>query len=78
VELDKGVRVMAVVTCHYLPSSTKRRCANLVRQKRARSKTPHHRPFFAESDLQLTGSAKVKTADLRSLAARTLEAEAAA
>jgi hypothetical protein len=31
--------------------------------------------FFGEGDLQLTGSAKVKTGDLRNLAAKTLAAE---
>ena len=34
--------------------------------------------FFDESDLQLTGTSKVKTADLRKLASGRLEIEAAA
>jgi hypothetical protein len=33
--------------------------------------------FFSECDLAMTGSAKVKTAVLRDLAARTLAAETA-
>jgi hypothetical protein len=33
--------------------------------------------FFAESDLELTGSAKIKTADLKALVVKRLEVEAA-
>ena len=50
---------------------------NFAREKLASYKTPRRVLFFAEGDVQLTGSAKVKTGDLRNLAARTLEAESA-
>jgi acyl-CoA synthetase (AMP-forming)/AMP-acid ligase II len=46
-------------------------------QKLASYKVPRRVLFLGESDLPLTGSAKVKTSDLRNLAARTLLAEAA-
>ena len=46
-------------------------------QKLASYKVPRRVLFLGESDLPLTGSAKVKTSDLRNLAARTLQAEAA-
>jgi fatty-acyl-CoA synthase len=48
-----------------------------ARQKLASYKVPRRVLFFAEDELQLTGSAKVKTADLRKLAAKTLEANRA-
>ena len=44
-------------------------------QKLASYKVPRRVLFFSADDLQLTGSAKVKTADLRALAARRLEAD---
>jgi fatty-acyl-CoA synthase len=40
--------------------------------KLASYKVPRRVLFFGESDLQLTGSAKVKTGEVRNLAARTL------
>jgi fatty-acyl-CoA synthase len=46
-----------------------------AREKLASYKTPRRVLFFTEGDLELTGSAKVKTSDLRALAARTLEAQ---
>ena len=51
---------------------------NFAREKLAGYKVPRRVLFFAEGDLQLTGSAKVKTGDLRNFAARRLAAEAAA
>jgi fatty-acyl-CoA synthase len=39
-------------------------------------KVPRRVLFFAEQELELTGSSKIKTADLRKLAAERLEAEA--
>ncbi len=50
---------------------------NFAREKLASYKVPRRVLLFRESDLQLTGSAKVKTGDLRNLAARILQAEAA-
>jgi fatty-acyl-CoA synthase len=51
---------------------------NFARQKLASYKVPRRVLFFAEGDLQLTGSAKVRTGDLRNLVVKRLEAEAAA
>jgi fatty-acyl-CoA synthase len=51
---------------------------NFAKEKLASYKVPRRVLFFAEGDLQLTGSAKVKTSDLRALAAKRLEAEATA
>ena len=48
---------------------------NFAREKLASYKTPRRVLFFSEGDLELTGSAKVKTADLRNLVAKTLEAD---
>jgi len=44
-----------------------------AKERLASYKVPRRVLFFSSEDLQLTGSAKVKTADLRKLAARTLE-----
>jgi fatty-acyl-CoA synthase len=46
-----------------------------ARQRLASYKVPRQVLFFAESDLAMTGSAKVKTADLRALVAKALAAE---
>ena len=51
---------------------------DFARTKLASYKAPRRVLFFSGDDLELTGSAKVKTADLRNLAARTLKAETAA
>jgi fatty-acyl-CoA synthase len=48
---------------------------NFAREKLASYKVPRRVLFFGDSDLQLTGSAKVKTGDLRKLAAKILAAE---
>jgi fatty-acyl-CoA synthase len=50
---------------------------NFAKVKLASYKVPRRVLFFAEADLPLTGSAKVKTGDLREVVARTLAAEAA-
>ena len=50
---------------------------DFARVKLASYKAPRRVLFFSESDLALTGSAKVKTADLRKLVAAILEAEMA-
>ena len=47
-----------------------------ARQKLASYKVPRRVLFFAEDELKTTGSAKIKTADLRKLAAERLAAEA--
>ena len=48
---------------------------SFAKQKLASYKVPRRVLFFTESDLQLTGTNKVKTAELRKLAAETLDAE---
>jgi fatty-acyl-CoA synthase len=50
---------------------------DFAKEKLASYKVPRRVLFVAESDLKTTGSAKIKTADLRKLAAERLEAEAA-
>jgi acyl-CoA synthetase (AMP-forming)/AMP-acid ligase II len=47
---------------------------DFARQKLASYKVPRRVLFFSEGEVQLTGSAKVKTADLRALVAKRLEA----
>ncbi|HEX7821011.1 MAG TPA: class I adenylate-forming enzyme family protein [Sphingobium sp.] len=48
-----------------------------AKEKLASYKIPRRVLFFAEDDLKLTGTAKIKTADLRKLATERLGAEAA-
>ena len=48
-----------------------------AKQTLASYKVPRRVLFFAEDDLKTTGSAKIKTADLRKLVARRLEGESA-
>ncbi len=65
-----------VVTCivpHIDVSLDEETVRAFAREKLASYKTPRRVLFFAEQDLALTGSAKVKTADLRALAIRTLD-----
>lgn len=67
-----------VVTCvvpHEGTTLDEETVRNFAREKLASYKVPRRVLFFGESDLQLTGSAKVKAGDLRGLAARTLATE---
>ena len=69
-----------VVTCivpHEGATLDEAAVRNFAGEKLASYKVPRRVLFFGEGDLRLTGSAKVKTSDLRNLAARTLQAEAA-
>jgi fatty-acyl-CoA synthase len=69
-----------VVTCivpHEGATLDEATVRNFAREKLASYKVPRRVLFFRESDLQLTGSAKVKTGDLRILAASMLQPEAA-
>jgi fatty-acyl-CoA synthase len=50
---------------------------NFAKIKLASYKVPRRVLFFGEGDLALTGSAKVKTGDLREAVAKILAAEAA-
>jgi acyl-CoA synthetase (AMP-forming)/AMP-acid ligase II len=49
---------------------------DFAKERLASYKTPRRVLFFAEADLQLTGSNKVKTADLRNLVVKTLDGQA--
>jgi fatty-acyl-CoA synthase len=67
-----------VVTCivpHEGAALDEAAVRNFAREKLASYKVPRRVLFFGASDLQLTGSAKVKTTDLRNLVARRLESE---
>lgn len=50
---------------------------DFLKERLASYKVPRHVLFFDESDLALTGSAKIKTSDLRQLAAKRLQNTAA-
>jgi acyl-CoA synthetase (AMP-forming)/AMP-acid ligase II len=68
-----------VVTCivpHAGAALDEAQVRAFAREKLASYKTPRRVLFFAEADLQLTGSNKVKTSDLRALAAKRLESAA--
>ena len=69
-----GELVVACVVPHAGAKLDEATVRDFVRDKLASYKVPRRVLFFCESDLQLTGSAKVKTGDLRHLAARTLAA----
>ena len=69
-----------VVTCivpHQDATLDERTVRDFAKEKLASYKVPRRVLFFAESDLQLTGSAKVKTSELRELATRRLDGELA-
>ncbi|MFT3966248.1 MAG: class I adenylate-forming enzyme family protein [Sphingobium sp.] len=68
-----------VVTCivpHEGASLSEDLIRNFAKEKLASYKVPRRVLFFAEDEVALTGTAKIKTADLRKLAAEKLEAEA--
>ena len=67
-----------VVTCIVLHEGASLEGAAIrafAKEKLASYKVPRHVLFVEESDLKTTGSAKIKTADLRKLASERLEAE---
>jgi fatty-acyl-CoA synthase len=66
-----------VVTCivpHEGVTLSEKTVRDFVREKLASYKVPRRVLFFTADDLQLTGSAKVKTRDLRALVANRLKA----
>ena len=69
-----GELVVACVVPHAGATLDEAAVRNFVKDKLASYKVPRRVLFFGESDLQLTGNAKVKTGDLRNLAATTLAA----
>jgi fatty-acyl-CoA synthase len=70
-----GELVVSCVVPHEGATLDEDTVRNFVREKLASYKVPRRVLFFGDGDLQLTGSAKVKTGDLRNLAAKTLAAE---
>ena len=69
-----GELVVACVIPHAGAKLDEATVREFVRDKLASYKVPRRVLFFCEGDLRLTGSAKVKTSDLRHLAARILAA----
>ena len=67
-----GELVVACVVPHAGAALDEATIRNFLTDKLASYKVPRRVLFFRESELQLTGSAKVKTAELRDLATRTL------
>jgi acyl-coenzyme A synthetase/AMP-(fatty) acid ligase len=72
-----GELVVTCIVAHDGASLDEEQVRAFAREKLASYKTPRRVLFFDAGDLQLTGSAKIKTSDLRSLAAKRLEAETA-
>ncbi len=68
-----GELVVTCIVAHQGDLLDEETVRNYAREKLASYKVPRRVLFFSAADLQLTGSAKVKTADLRELAARTLQ-----
>ena len=71
-----GELVVTAVVPHDGASLNEEDVRAFARQTLASYKVPRRVLFFAEDELELTGSAKIKTADLRQLAAKRLEEEA--
>jgi acyl-CoA synthetase (AMP-forming)/AMP-acid ligase II len=68
-----GEIVVACVVLHEGADEDENSIRSFARKALARFKVPRRILFFAEQDLQLTGSAKIKTADLRAFAAARLD-----
>ncbi len=71
-----GEIVVACVVPHDGASLDEETVRGFARERLASYKVPRRVLFFAEEELRMTGSAKVKTADLRKLATERLEASA--
>ncbi|WP_317928894.1 class I adenylate-forming enzyme family protein [Halioxenophilus sp. WMMB6] len=67
-----GELVVSCIVLHAGASATDEEIRNFAKQKLASFKVPRRVLFFAEDELQTTGSAKIKTADLRKLASERL------
>ena len=70
-----GELVAACVVPHDGAGLTEADVQAFAKQTLASYKVPRRVFFFAEEDLALTGSSKIKTADLRALVAKRLESE---
>jgi fatty-acyl-CoA synthase len=71
-----GELVVACIVPHDGAGLTEAAVQGYAKETLASYKVPRRVLFFAEEDLELTGSAKIKTADLRKMAAERLAAEA--
>lgn len=63
-----GELVVSCIVAHQGQAITEEEIRTFARQKLASYKVPRRVLFFAEHELQITGSAKIKTAELRALA----------
>ena len=70
-----GELVVGCIVPHQGASLSEDAIRAFAREKLASYKVPRRVLFFAEDELKVTGSAKIKTADLRKLAAERLAAE---
>jgi acyl-coenzyme A synthetase/AMP-(fatty) acid ligase len=70
-----GELVVSCIVSHDHTTLTEEMVRSFAKEKLASYKVPRRVLFFSEHELQLTGSAKVKTADLRKLAAEKLAAQ---
>jgi acyl-CoA synthetase (AMP-forming)/AMP-acid ligase II len=68
-----GEVVVACVVPHHGASLDGAQIRGFLRQRLASYKVPRHVLFFAEEEIALTGSAKIRSADLRELAAKRLQ-----
>jgi acyl-CoA synthetase (AMP-forming)/AMP-acid ligase II len=73
-----GEIVVTCVVVHEKAALSEEGVRGFAKEKLASYKVPRRVLFFTEDDLQLTGTSKVKTSDLRKLASTRLEAEAGA
>jgi fatty-acyl-CoA synthase len=70
-----GEMVVTAVIPHDGASLDEDMVRSFARETLASYKVPRRVLFFAEDELETTGSAKIKTADLRDLVARRLASE---
>ena len=69
-----GELVVTAIVSHTDQELTEEDVRNFAKQTLASYKVPRRVLFFAEDELELTGSNKIKSADLRALAVKRLEA----
>ena len=70
-----GELVVSCIVPHDNADLTEDSVKAAAKEKLASFKVPRRVLFFAESDLELTGSAKIKTADLRAAATKRLQGD---
>lgn len=72
-----GELVVACIVPHAGATLDEERIRAFARQDLASYKVPRRVLFFSEDELELTGTAKIKTADLKALVVKRLESETA-